>query len=220
MFNLSFFLMIPASPSVSRLIRRDLGSCSHFPCRAELFGWLATSLAEGLLAGATSEQIPQTNKTQKLLNQVLWIIRKIGLVCWKRDRLTCVLGLHLSFFGLCKSERWLWVSANTLIINVFVFVSLHRSWSLRRQSLLLKSPRYAEPSLISQPGFVRHISWTLMTKIAFRRYYVIPSSYNAWSRSWSRGSPALCWSSVRSNMETHTWERSWRRTGGAVRKKL
>lgn len=115
--------MIPASPSVSRLIRRDLGSCSHFPCRAELFGWLATSLAEGLLAGATSEQVPQTNKTQKLLNQVLWIIRKIGLVCWKRDRLTCVLGLHLSFFGLCKSERWLWVSANTLIINVFVFVS-------------------------------------------------------------------------------------------------
>lgn len=107
--------MIPASPSVSRLIRRDLGSCSHFPCRAELFGWLATSLAEGLLAGATSEQVPQTNKTQKSLNQVLWIIRKIGLVCWKRDRLTCVLGLHLSFLDYvnqkddceCQQTHWL-----------------------------------------------------------------------------------------------------------------
>ncbi|CAB1418542.1 unnamed protein product [Pleuronectes platessa] len=43
-------------PEVIALVGRDLGSCSRFPCRAELFGWLATSLAEGPLAGAASEQ--------------------------------------------------------------------------------------------------------------------------------------------------------------------
>lgn len=63
-------------PSVSTLKRRDLGCCSLFPCRAELFGWLATSLAEGLLAGATSEQVPRTNKntTQKTLHLVKNVI--------------------------------------------------------------------------------------------------------------------------------------------------
>lgn len=59
---LVLFLLIRACPSVCRLKRRDLGSCSHFPCRAELFGWFATSLAEGLLAGVTSKQVPQTSK--------------------------------------------------------------------------------------------------------------------------------------------------------------
>ncbi|XP_063353823.1 uncharacterized protein si:ch211-67f24.7 [Pelmatolapia mariae] len=49
---------------MGRLIRRDLGSCSHFPCRAELFGWLATSLAEGLLAGATSEQVMKPQEAE------------------------------------------------------------------------------------------------------------------------------------------------------------
>lgn len=50
-----------------------------FPCRAELFGWLATSLAEGLLAGATSEQVPQTNKTQKSLNRVAFVVNTSSL---------------------------------------------------------------------------------------------------------------------------------------------
>lgn len=61
LFIFYLILLIRACPSVSRPIRRDLGSCSRFPCRAELFGWLTTSLAEGLLAGATSEQVLQTN---------------------------------------------------------------------------------------------------------------------------------------------------------------
>ncbi|KAG7509741.1 rho guanine nucleotide exchange factor 33-like isoform X1 [Solea senegalensis] len=45
-------------------IGRNLGSCSHFPCRAELFGCLATSLAEGLLAGATSEQVMKPQEAE------------------------------------------------------------------------------------------------------------------------------------------------------------
>ncbi|XP_007562000.1 uncharacterized protein LOC103144798 [Poecilia formosa] len=46
----------------ARFLRRDLGSCTISPCGS--FGSLSTSLAEGLLAGATSEQVMKPQEAE------------------------------------------------------------------------------------------------------------------------------------------------------------